>query len=86
MEGKKCSKCGQEKPITDFYVSRTKIDGLDCYCKKCRNEITKEYRSRLVEKANKNVEIENVPATILIEELRRRGYRGELEFIQRVEI
>jgi hypothetical protein len=48
--------------------------------------MTKEYRSRLAEKAIKNVDIENAPATIMIEELRRRGYRGELELIQRVEI
>jgi hypothetical protein len=86
MESRKCSKCGQEKPIADFYVSKRNSDGLDFYCKECRNETTKAHRLRLKEKANKNVEIENVPATILIEELRRRGYRGELELIQRVEI
>ena len=33
---KKCSKCGQEKESTEYFVDSSKRDGLQPSCKKCR--------------------------------------------------
>jgi 5-methylcytosine-specific restriction endonuclease McrA len=35
-----CSRCGIEKPFSEFYKNRVQPDGLDYYCKACN----KEYR------------------------------------------
>lgn len=35
---KKCPKCGKELPYDDFYVNKSKKDGLSTYCKKCHVE------------------------------------------------
>lgn len=37
LRTKVCNICKQEKPITEFYTNTTKKDGLDSYCKPCRN-------------------------------------------------
>lgn len=33
---KLCSKCGDRKPLGEFYASKTNADGLLGYCKSCR--------------------------------------------------
>jgi len=35
METKRCTKCGEEKPITEFHKNVRSKDGLHCYCKEC---------------------------------------------------
>lgn len=35
METKKCSKCGRELPVSEFWKNVTKEDGLQDYCKDC---------------------------------------------------
>lgn len=32
---KRCSRCGEEKPLEDFYRNRRKKDGKNSYCKPC---------------------------------------------------
>lgn len=32
---KRCSKCGEHKPESDFYKDKRTPDGLKCQCKKC---------------------------------------------------
>jgi uncharacterized Zn finger protein (UPF0148 family) len=39
MEKKTCTKCGEDKPLTEFYTGRTK-------CKFCYSEQKKEYREK----------------------------------------
>lgn len=34
-ETKKCRKCGQEKPVTEFSKCKSSPDGLQYYCKGC---------------------------------------------------
>jgi O6-methylguanine-DNA--protein-cysteine methyltransferase len=41
---KRCPKCGETKPETEFHKSRTLKDGLALYCKRCTNNTSKEYR------------------------------------------
>ena len=36
---KTCGKCEQELPLSDFYRNRTKIDGFQDSCRKCRASI-----------------------------------------------
>ena len=38
---KRCMKCKQEKPESEFFKNRKMKDGLDFYCKPCRQEQTK---------------------------------------------
>jgi len=46
---KTCTKCGREKPITDFHKDRTKNDGLYSSCKICNVEYMKIYREQHLE-------------------------------------
>ena len=38
METKLCTKCGKEKPISEFSKSARRADGLQRYCKSCMAE------------------------------------------------
>ena len=40
---KKCSKCKQEKPFTEFYKGKHKPDGYQNECKTCGKERYKQY-------------------------------------------
>lgn len=39
---KKCSVCGELKPLSEFAINKTKKDGHACDCKECR----KKYRDQ----------------------------------------
>lgn len=43
MKLKRCSKCGEEKPLDEFYRVKTNKDGRAGACKLCRNEIGRQY-------------------------------------------
>lgn len=42
-ETKKCAKCGQEKPLTEFYRNKKSSDGLQSYCKNCAKSFMSMY-------------------------------------------
>lgn len=42
--GKKCSRCGIEKPMGDFCKSKRSRDGLRSCCRECNKKIAKEWR------------------------------------------
>lgn len=44
IQTKRCSKCKQIKPLSEFSKNRTKLDGLNYQCKTCRNRWKKQYR------------------------------------------
>jgi hypothetical protein len=51
---KKCSKCGQEKPETDFYRKKRNKDGLLGHCKACENErVRSRYTTNLAVRQQK---------------------------------
>lgn len=43
---KKCTKCGIEKPIEEFYKNKSKRDGHSSICKNCQKESDKVYYLR----------------------------------------
>ena len=46
---KNCSKCKEEKDISEFYQSKGKING---YCKKCRKNIYLKNKDEIIKKNN----------------------------------
>lgn len=40
---KLCHKCGEIKPLTDFYVQKSRKDGRQTECKECQNNRHKKY-------------------------------------------
>ncbi len=40
---KKCSRCNQLKPLTEFGSHKTKHDGKCCYCLECKSTQVREY-------------------------------------------
>lgn len=46
VKKKVCSKCGEEKPLTEFYKSGNTKNDIASNCKKCRKEYFKIYYSR----------------------------------------
>lgn len=42
METKKCSKCGIEKPLSEFYNNSETKSGKSSQCKKCHKESCKK--------------------------------------------
>ena len=43
MDSKKCTKCGVEKPRSQFYNHKNTRDGLDCWCKTCSYENSRRW-------------------------------------------
>lgn len=43
---KRCSKCGQTKPGTEFYRNSCVRDGLSNYCITCNREYNRKYREK----------------------------------------
>lgn len=43
METKRCSCCGQVKPVSEFHKNKSKPDGLHLACKVCRKAESKQY-------------------------------------------
>lgn len=50
---KKCSQCGLEKDIDDFYLNYGTNDGHASMCKECQNKISTKYAKEHKEKIKK---------------------------------
>jgi len=50
---KRCSKCGETKPVSEFSRHSRSSDGLKCDCKQCHREYMREYHQRPEVKARK---------------------------------
>jgi len=42
-KNKKCSKCGIKKLLSEFHLDKSRKDGYTHACKKCRNELTRQW-------------------------------------------
>lgn len=57
MKTKVCTKCGEEKPLSEFYKSKREKDGYNYWCKSCQKEYYQENKKQLIKKSkeyNKN--------------------------------
>ena len=50
---KTCTKCNIQKNIDEFGKNKNTNDGLNCWCKKCVNKQTANYRKKLVKQIGK---------------------------------
>ena len=48
---KRCPRCGQTKPASQFYLNKARRDGLSPYCAACQNEATLESARALRDRA-----------------------------------
>lgn len=84
---KRCPHCKKELPLSAFYT--TKEGKPYTYCKECTKQIKQEYVKKRKERIESEIAKHNLEAFSsreLILELRRRGYKGELYFQQKVKI
>lgn len=80
VKTKKCAKCHQELPVTEFYRHKRAKDGLNCYCKECMKAFTTKAHTRMkLNKPDKTRPLKSIPLEEIAEELRLRGYKGELK-------
>lgn len=59
---KTCPKCGEQKPLEDFYVDRSTKSGRQTYCKHCLLRYGKQYRAQnksAISKKNRRYAEEN---------------------------
>lgn len=84
METKVCSTCKRELPVSEFYKSNTKTDGLQNQCKECKKQ---DSRNRYVSKSSiggGNPMLKDFTPRQLIEELKSRGYKGKLYYTNEI--
>ena len=80
IETKKCGRCGETKPVSEFYVSQNNRDGYDKYCKECKKQYNQErYAKKVAEKkaAEACQPLSKYTPRDLLAELKRRGYKWE---------
>lgn len=85
LKTKRCIKCGRELPVTEFYKRTDSPDGLQSWCKECFKEANNQPRKRKSGGAVSD-ELKTYTARQLMEELAKRGYRGELEYVKKINI
>lgn len=91
---KKCSKCGQELDESEFNRHAKAKDGLQPYCKQCQRVTYKAYRDRVQRytkcvrggESKTNPELASFTPRQLMEELKTRGYTGELKYVQTIKL
>ena len=95
VKTKRCQKCGRELPVSDFNKRARSADGLQCYCRECIQKYNKErYKTGVVtsQKTNKlnkiyfSEKLAGFTPRELIAELRARGYKGELTYVQKIKV
>ena len=86
IKTKRCPKCGRVLPTTEFYAKASSSDGLQTCCKECQKE---QQRKRTVFRLHPkgcNPDLAGFTPRQLIEELRARGYTGEIQYVQKIKL
>ena len=86
---KECTKCHRMLPESEFYKKSNTPDGLQYECKECQKGYLEE-RAKKKQGGGKRVfsnpDLARFTPRQLMEELRARGYTGELKYVQVIKI
>lgn len=91
---KKCKRCGRELDEGEFYKRSSAKDGLQPYCKQCTKEMRQTRVAPLkpllkvsqIGDGKANPELAAFTPRQLMEELKARGYTGELKYVQTIKL
>lgn len=76
---RKCRKCGKILPITDLAPNARCRGGYQPTCKKCKSE---SHSIKTVSGNSLDVNLDTLSNDVLICEIRKRGFKGELKYSQ----
>lgn len=79
METKKCSKCGEVKPPSEFGLDRSKKHGLANQCKRCKGATSNAWREKNRERNRANERAWEERNRGHIRERQRARYRADPE-------
>ena len=86
---KECTKCHRTLPESEFYKKSGSPDGLQYVCKECQiaysTERTKKHQGG-TNRVFSTPDLSRFTPRQLMEELRARGYTGELKYVQVIKI
>ena len=85
---KECTKCHRTLPESEFYKKSGAPDGLQNACKECQKEYQHKRNSMGggTNRVFSNPDLARFTPRQLMEELRVRGYTGELKYVQIIKI
>lgn len=85
METRICIKCGKELSVSEFHKDARMRSGIKSICKAC---ISAESKARRVKQKEEKADtpLSKFTPRELIEELRKRGYKGKLQYVYEVVI
>ena len=87
MEEKKCKKCGEVLPLSEFPTNQNSCDGHSHLCKRCLTENKRKPYIREKElKADPDRPLAKYTPRQLMEELKLRGYDGEITYVQKIRL
>lgn len=89
MATKVCRNCGRELPVSEFNKRSASADGLQFWCRDCMHKSYNESHSRRRALSSSSHDDASNPLASfkpreLIEELRRRGYKGKLMYTHEI--
>ena len=79
METKICSKCGEEKMLSEFHKDLNTEDGLRIYCKECIKENNRKYYKSNPEKVKKRAKKWQTANPDKLKEIRIKWYKANTE-------
>ena len=94
MATKLCKRCGRELDESEFNKHKNTKDGLQSYCRECQRELNRMRRKPKlpqlkvpqIEGGKVNPKLAEFTPRQLMEELKARGYTGELKFTQVIKL
>lgn len=81
---KKCTACGSILPISEFSHHPKTADGLCNVCMSCRS--AKISKGKKKQQPGTNPKLAQFKPRELMDELRARGYKGTLTYVQEIKL